>query len=273
MVKRVVILVVCFAILASTIPRSAFGFSDPNIGTQVPPSGTFACTGPWTKVICAIRRVTDFMRTIRKLTKVLGYIPHQFPFGGPILSSERACSFKFDEYTFAFTICIPFAGCWTPALGPVPITIPLGGRAIVVGPPVPTYPKSTNPNDPVPPPGGKVIAFPWISKIYRNHTENRAGPWALGLGFSPFPLKNINDALGGIKVRIPPNYLDPLDSPCWVPVAGFYIGVCLDDFHFDCAESGEKDQFGNDIYKVIRLLGTSPNNAPARAFPPGFPVP
>jgi len=188
--------------------------------------------------------------------------------------SERACTFKFDEYTFAYTICTPL-GCYTPAIGPITVPIPLVGRGIIVGPPVPTYTGSFDPTNPtVIPPGGKVIAFPWISRIFEQHTENRAGPWALGLGFTPFPLGEINTALDSIRIRIPPNVLDLANTPCWVPVPGYYTGVCFDNLRFDCSASGELDPItGLEIYKVIRLLGTSKDNAPASAFPTGFPVP
>ena len=267
MTKKLIAITVLVSILTLTIPKHTFGIViPPDIGTgsQIPATGGLVCTGPFTKIICVVKKVSDVIRTIQKITKSLDYLPHSFPFGGPILSSEQACSFHFDEYTFisgTLTYC-SIIGCFQFGAGPVPISIPLTNRAIEVGPPVPS--------------GGKIISFPWISKIYENHTENRAGPWALGLGFSPFPLGDINNALGSIKIRIPPNQLSIIDAPCWAPIwpnGGTYTGVCIDDIRFDCKVSGEKDPQGNDIYKVIRLLGTSRENAPASAFPSGFTLP
>ena len=241
--------IVLFIIFTSIIPKDTLGLIIPpdiGTGTQVPSgSGSLSCAGTWTKIICVIKKTSDIIKSIQKVTRALDNVPHSFPFGGPILSSERACSFKFSETVWAPN---PFFGI-PPTLpyGPFPITIPLGGRAIVVGPPISS--------------GGKVIAFPWISQIYDQHTENRAGPWALGLGFSPFPLKDINDPLRDIKIWIPPL---PFDPPC--SVGGFasaYIGSCTTNFHFECQASGEKDASGNDIYKVIRKLGTSKDDVPA----------
>lgn len=268
--KKLVVTIILLSIFSSAIPRPAFGLNVPNdigTGNDAPGLGeSLNCSGTWLKLICILKKTHDFIQTVQQITNILGFIPHTFPFGGPILSSETACSFHFDEYTFAFTICTPFTGCWTPALGPVPISIPLGGRAIRVGDPMPITPPTTAPY-------GRIIAFPWISKIYDQHTENRAGPWSLGLGFTPFPLGEINNSLGSIKIRIPPNYLDSIDAPCWTPVFGSYIGVCIDDLRFDCLASDEKDSSGLDIYKVIMKLGTSLDDAPPTAFPTNFPFP
>jgi hypothetical protein len=124
---------------------------------------------------------------------------------------------------------------------------------------------------------GYVIDFPFISQIYENHTENRVGPWALGLGFSPFPLDEINDALGQLKLRFPPSVNELANLPCYVPSAESilactkgsqfgYAGACVDSISLDCKASGEKDSSGNDIYKVIRLLGTSHDDVPQDAL-------
>ncbi len=280
MAKKFAVIIILFSILASIIPQHAFGLIvPPDIGSKpdevTKAEANIKCTGPWwTKIACVAAKVARYMKTVLKITKAISYVPHSFPFGGPILSSERACSFKFNSVTWIPNPLCLIGACFPPTIpiGPIPIPIPLGGRAIVVGPPVPTYPKPINP---LPgnqiPPGGKVIAFPWISRIYRQHTENRAGPWALGLGFTPFPLKDINDGLSKIIIWIP---FKPLDPPCLV--GGFYppyIGECVSGFRFDCSASGERDRFGNDIYKVIRLLGTSKENAPASAFPKGYTLP
>lgn len=185
-----------------------------------------------TRIVNVIRRVAGYIEKIRKAGHFLGYIPHSFPFGGHITSSERACSFKFWIWTY---ICYGPLGCYqTPC--PNCGFIPLGGRAIKVGPPLASP--------------GKIIIFPWISDVYRNHSEKRVGPWALGLGFTPFPLAEINDALG--LIEIPPG------PPCGSRIGPPYVPNCFDHFHISCQASGEKDRTGGDIYKVIRKLGTGP---------------
>ena len=118
------------------------------------------------------------------------------------------------------------------------------GDAIRIGNPVPIKPPTTVPY-------GRIIIFPFISNPYDWQTHDRAGPWALGLGFTPFPLDKINDALAGIKF----------------PVFGGFV----DQVSISCKDSGEFDSDGNSIYKVIRLIGTSKQNAPVSAFPPGYP--
>jgi len=162
------------------------------------------------------------MKSINKFGNALdGYIPHNFSFGGHITSSERACSLKGWIWYVGPPLFIP-TPCPNCFYWPF---APFGGRAIKVGPPIASP--------------GKVIVFPWISDVYRNKQEHRVGPWALGLGFTPFPLHEINDALGSI----PP-----------IPYGAGWI----DHLHIDCQASGEKDLEGNDIYKVIRKLGTGP---------------
>lgn len=169
-------------------------------------------------IVNIVKAVTGSIRAATSISTVLdGYVPHKFPFGGHITSSERACSLK--------------GWIWIPTpFGPVPCVnclywpfAPFGGRAIKVGPPVASP--------------GKVIVFPWISDVYRNKQENKIGPWALGLGFTPFPLKQINDALGLITIP--------------------YGAGWIDHLHIACQASGEKDLNGNEIYKVILKLGTS----------------
>lgn len=238
-----------FSVLLMTFPSTAFGLSypDPDSGsTSVP--GRLSCTGFWTRIICVVRRVADALRVVFRIKKVVDSLPHSFPFGGHILTSERACSLKFDEYVIV-TICSPL-GCWGTPFGPVPITLGLGGRAIRVDTPVPIVPPTTSPY-------GRAIVFPWISDVYQRHSEGRVGPWALGLGFTPFPLRDINNALGGIRIRIP---LLPLydSAPCWTPIFGGYNGSCTENFRFECLDSGEFDQNGEPVYKVIRKLGTAP---------------
>jgi hypothetical protein len=173
-----------------------------------------------------IKKVVDVLKTsykyygvVKDYAKLPGYIPHTFPFGGHITSSERACSLKWTNWVIIYTpvgyFPVPIPGYW-----------PIPGRAIEVGPPIPS--------------NGKVIDFPFISDIYRNNQEDRVGPWALAIGFTPFPLDQINDALGLITIPLP-------------------AGGWADNFHMDCSSSGEKDKEGNDIYKVILKLGTSPD--------------
>ena len=249
--------------------RYAFGFvitpdSGTTIGSDVPPAGTpLACIGPLAKLLCVIKKVSDVIITVKRISDVIEFIPHSFPFGGPILSSEQACTVKFDDWFAIPCLLGPFCTGPTILVGPARIPIPLGGRAIEVGPPVPS--------------GGKIIAFPWISNIFKEHTENRAGPWSLGLGFSPFPLQDINDGLNGIVITIPPNLLD-------LPCIAYNLSPdkplnCIENIHFDCTASGEKDPAGHDIYKVIRLLGTSKEDASQQSLNdlrtqfPSFPWP
>lgn len=279
-------------------PLDVIAFNvDPGIGTgDQAPDTTFGkslqCVGTWTKLVCVIKKIADWIKTITKITKALDYLPHSFPFGGHIEKSERACGFHFRVVTwikaptvgilFLNPACTPTTPCF-PLPIPKSFTIGLVGRAIVVGPPVPTYSyggscnKYTNvcsngigpctedkhcgSND-----DGWVIAFPWISNIYRNHNEAYVGPWALGLGFSPFPLPEINAALEDIRIWVPPTLLDRdcmAPDPTWAfKITDGFIGqpiaVCVDRFSFDCKSSGGKDEFGVEIYKVIRKLGTGP---------------
>jgi len=203
MIKRLIVIFLIIAALGLLAPQSANAFS-----------------------FDFIRKITSVLKTSYKYYKVAqdygklpGYVPHTFPFGGHITSSERACSLKWTNWII---ICTP-VGCFPV---PIPGYWPFPGRAIESGPPIPT--------------NGKIIDFPFISDIYRNNQESRVGPWDLGLGFTPFPLDQINDALGLITIPLP-------------------AGGWADNFHIDCQASGEKDKEGNDIYKVILKLGTSPN--------------
>ena len=262
MTKKALAIILIFSVFSLTTPWDAFGLNPtipiPDSGsTSIP--GRLSCTGFWAKAICIIKKIADLIKTITKITKFLSFVPHGFPFGGHILTSERACSLKFDEYTFIsgqLTYCtiIPIPSCFQFGAGPVPITIPLGGRAIRVGTPTPIVPPTTSPY-------GRAIVFPWISDVYKNHQEKRVGPWALGLGFTPFPLRKINAELGSIKIRFPLNQLSLFDPPCWTPIwpnGGSYTGVCIDNIRFDCKDSGEYLPNGDPVYKVIRKLGTAP---------------
>ena len=183
------------------------------------------------KIIELVRKLKTYYDAYKNSSSINlpGYVPHKFPFGGRITSTEQACSLKFWQW---YLVCYPVIGCY---MTPFPGYIPLGGSAITTGEPLP-----------VKPPPGRVITFPFISQIYNNHTEDRVGPWDLGIGFTPFPLDQINSILEAIT--IPPTVTC---SPTT------YTGACFDHFHIDCSASGEKDRNGNDIYKVILKLGTS----------------
>src|SRR3989344_8191774 len=123
----------------------------------------------WVGLIRVVTSITSALRVVRNVSLAPNSIvPHSFPFGGHITSSERACSLR---------ATVIYTGPPFPFICPNCFYWALGGRAIEVGPPVPT--------------NGRIIAFPWISDIYRNHSENQVGPWALGLGFTPFPLDQI----------------------------------------------------------------------------------
>jgi hypothetical protein len=187
-----------------------------------------------------LTRFVTLVRTLKHLYDTLtsysltvpGYIPHLFSFGGHITSEENACSLKFRHW---YGICYGFAGCW---LTPIPFSdrVPTirFGTAIEVGPP------RRSP--------GKIITFPFVSDIYANHKEDVVGAWALGLGFTPFPLFLINDVL---KVITLPN---PIVG-CQVRPA-FPGEWCYDNFRIDCSASGETVR-GNPIYKVILKIGTA----------------
>jgi hypothetical protein len=253
------------------------------------------------RIVCAIRRALEWLKSfdiflrianivgrvytyvnrVERIRSYLSYIPQSIPFGGHIESSERACDLHFRSVTWLGIQAGPY---WFPGHVYVPVDIPLTGRAIVVGPPLPTYNYGTCNNN-VCTSGqtgpcrddrdcgsagdGKIISFPWISNIYRNHTEDTVGPWALGLAFTPFPLDEINDELREISIWIPnaPLYGTGDNLACWswytqglmweeYPKQGF-LYECLDDWAFECQSSGATHE-GRPIYKVIRKLGTGP---------------
>lgn len=257
MINRVIATTIILSVILLTAPQGSFGFNYPSTDSgSTSSSSRLTCTGFWTKLICVAKKVAVAIKTVTKVKKTLDSVPHSFPFGGHILTSERACSLKFNEVTWiGLNPCAVVLGyCPIPVpIGPVPITIELGGRAIRVGEPVPIIPPTTSPY-------GRAIVFPWISDVYQRHTENRVGSWALGLGFSPFPLKDINDALRGIRFRWPPSLID---SSCLTPDPSYFfrmgfLAVCVDNFRFECLNSGETDARGDPVYKVIRKLGTAP---------------
>lgn len=257
MTNKLIVIILLFSIVSLVIPQNTFGFSypDPDSGsTSVP--GRLSCVGFWNKIICVAKKIADALKIVFRIKKVVDNLPHSFPFGGHILTSERACSLKFNEITWwGINYCPPGYCPFPTPFGPVPITIALGGRAIRVGEPVPIVPPTTSPY-------GRAIVFPWISDVYKNHAENRVGPWALGLGFTPFPLDEINRELGGIRFRWPPSIID---ESCFIPDPSYFgrvsfipLAICVENFRFECLDSGEFDQNGNPVYKVIRKLGTSP---------------
>ena len=241
------LLLIAFIYLSILTPLFSFGLVPlPDPGT--PPTGisSSTCVAPfgWAKLLCVMIKVADYMKTVSAfLDNGLGYIPRTFPFGGDIVTSEQACTFKFDAWVWIVNPACLIGACFPPIVPvPLPIPVPMNGRAIEVSQPVPSQ--------------GKVIVFPWISEVYKNYTEDQPGPLkALGLGFTPFPLDKINDGIGAITIWFPPGIIDTCPD-FFVP---YPVGtVCVTNFHFDCVASGEKDQNGNDIYKVILKLGTAP---------------
>src|SRR3989344_3043329 len=145
MARKFFIILVCLLIFGATTSRPVLGLNVPTPDYSGS-NQNLKCVGPIAKILCVFKKISDYMQTIEKITKALDYAPHQFPFGGPILSSEQACTFKFDEYTR-----IPNPACLIPGVcgtlthptilaGPLSVPIFLSGRAIVVGPPIPTYP-------------------------------------------------------------------------------------------------------------------------------------
>ncbi len=222
------------------------------------------------KIVKVFKTLYRYYKIVSKYAAVPGYIPHGFSFGGHILSSERACSLKWINWAtcpLCFGLAVPIPGYY-----------PFPDRAIVVGPPAPSYnnvcvrnvcsngifgPCRTNADCGVD--GGKIIEFPYITEIYRNKTEGKRCPrgnklpcpWALGNGFTPFPIDKVNDALDAVIVTIPPG--QALNPAACTAVQG-YSGIvfCADHFHIDCSASGEKDKLKKDIYKVILKIGTSP---------------
>jgi hypothetical protein len=74
-----------------------------------------------------------------------------------------------------------------------------------------------------------MFTFPFISDIYENHNEGTEGAWALGLGFKPFPIDKVNDALGKI------------------PQISYGAGW-IDHFHLECSDNNKN---------VILKMGTS----------------
>ncbi len=133
--------------------------------------------------------------------------PHRFIFGGKITHSEGGCHIKAK-------FCP--AGICKVGVSVITIPIPNGGNTIEVGSPVPS-------------PKGQMFTFLGITDIYANKNTDKEGHWALGTGFTPFPIDKINDALGKI-----PN----------IPVPYGSIG----DFHLECSKSNKA---------VILKIGTS----------------
>lgn len=199
--KKIVVLILITAILGLAFPKNSDAINFNFIG----------------RIIGIFRDSYEAVRTSRDAA---GSIPHTFPFGGRITSSGNGCAIRFWIWVCTIFGCFPCPNCGY---------IPIPGTTITVGEPLP-----------ISPPPGKIFTFPFISDVYRTHSEERVGPWALGLGFTPFPLKQINMAFD----QIPP-----------IP----YGFGWLDHFSLSCPASGEKSPSGDDIYKVIRKLGTSRN--------------
>ena len=187
------------------------------LGLVIPKDSHSVSVNFITQIVSIFR--TSF-RAVRDVRNAAGNIPHIFPFGGRIQTSGNGCAIRFWVWVCTIWGCFPCPNCGY---------VPIPGTTITVGQPLPVSPSP-----------GKIFTFPFISDVYRNHAEERVGPWALGLGFTPFPLDLINDALGQI------------------PAIPYGFGW-IDHFSLSCPKSGEKGPNGEDIYKVIRKLGTSRN--------------
>ena len=171
-----------------------------------------------TKITKIFKTVYGGAKKYKTINKIASDEPHTFAFGGHITHSEGGCAVKYTVHIRIFILGIP-------VVVPFPgVPIPLGGDTIEVGPPLSGPP-------------GQMFTFPGISDVYSNHSEGRVGPWALGLGFAPFPIDKINEAL------------DELPS---IPPGGCGQGqaseVCMDNFHLDCSDNNKN---------VILKLGTS----------------
>ncbi len=183
--------------------------------------------GSITKIISIIKTIVKYINLAKNIQSSTN--TNIFPFGGRITHSEGGCALKFRIWTW---IQVP-----TP-VGPIPVPIPcpscglipLGGNTIEVGPPG------------VPSPKGQIFTFPYITEIYNNNNEEKVGPWTLGLGFRPFPIDKINDALKEITISIPPS------NSCPGAPRNFYIPSCFDDFHLKCSDNDKN---------VILKIGTS----------------
>lgn len=164
--------------------------------------------------IGTIRSVVGFIKTLKNLktgNNLPENVPHIFVFGGHITHSEGGCALNFKVIIYGVGITC-FGIC----------AIPLGGTTLEVGPPVDS-------------PEGQMFTFPYISDIYANHSEGREGPWALGIGFTPFPIDEINDALG----KIPDIYVGTYPY-----VGNVYIG----NWYLKCSDNDKN---------VILKMGTS----------------
>lgn len=198
--KTVAILFIAIILTALFAPVSAHAFAlDPN----------------------TIKNIVSIFKAIYKgyetVSKVAANVPHKFIFGGHITHSEGGCSLKFTTHTRIVVLGVP-------VVVPIPGLIPLGGNTIEVGPPVNS-------------PGGQMFTFPGITDIYRNNSQGRVGPWALGIGFAPFPIDKINDALGKLP-SIPPGGCGQTQGS----------EFCVDNFHLDCSDNNKN---------VILKIGTS----------------
>jgi hypothetical protein len=171
-----------------------------------------------------IKQVAGYIKNIKNVAhgNDLGEdVPHTFVFGGKITHSERSgCEIRVK-------FC-PAGICW---IGVSVIRIPLGGVTIEVGPPVesPEEEEEEEEDEDEDEDEGQMFTFPGISDVYANYNEDQEDVWTLGLGFTPFPIDKINDALD----NIPP-----------IPVP---YGT-IDDFHLECSDNNKN---------VILKIGTS----------------
>lgn len=152
------------------------------------PSHAFSITG----IVDAIKKAIKFINVYKNAKSK---IPGLFVFGGRITHSEGGCAIKY--WVFIYT-APPFG---QPITFPGP-PIPIGGTTIEVGPPIRS-------------PKGQIFTFPYVSDVYKNNSEKRVGPWALGIGFTPFPIDKINDALDNIPhIPIPNGFIYKISLDC-----------------------------------------------------------
>jgi hypothetical protein len=156
----------------------------------------------------------DFVRTIADsfgrardaAESVQNPIPHVFPFGGLITDTSGGCFLK-----FTIIVCTP-VGCF-PGPGAVPFP---DSTTLVVG----------RPGLPSP---GEIFTFPGVTKVLPSYNEGKRNHWTLGLGWTPFPIDQINSALD------------------LVPAVSTGVVTFL-NFHLDCSDSNQH---------VVLLIGTS----------------
>ena len=156
-----------------------------------------------------VGKIVTIAKYVKTARDTAGEVPHRFVFGGHVTHAEGGCHVKYTVllYNACFGFpCPPFPG----------VPIPIGGNTIEVGPPLSS-------------PSGQIFTFPFISDVYANHNEDKVSHWALGIGYTPFPIDKINDALD----KIPP-----------IPIPDGQVY----DFSLECSDSNKN---------VVLKMGTS----------------